>query len=359
MRDRFRFFVAVAFFFLPWTAGQAQFPGGDGGGGPPGGGGRRFGGDPNQFFDRLSGGKDVIRRSELPDPRMQMMFDRWAERLGITNGEITRDQFTTMMQNFRGMRGGRNGANPGGGGPPGGGTAPGGEGDRTAGWAEAMFRQLDQNGDGVLNYDEMPEALRAERDKWDTDKNGLIDLNEFKAYFQARVQQFLIDRGGQGGFGWPGNGADPGQDSATPAPEPEKRPVVYRFGNLPKELPAWFQQLDTDQDGQIGLYEWKAAGRPIAEFLKMDRNSDGFLTVEEVLRYQAQNKTSGGGTAVSQYYNPGNSSSNGQDSDNRTARNANSNSGNGGGRRDARGRDGNRSVRNRRAPSQGPSFPDD
>jgi hypothetical protein len=66
----------------------------------------------------------------------------------------------------------------------------------------------------------------------------------------------------------------------------EKRPAVYKYGNLPKELPAWFAQLDTDKDGQVGLYEWKKGGGDIRKFMEMDRNGDGFLTVEEVLRYQ-------------------------------------------------------------------------
>jgi Ca2+-binding EF-hand superfamily protein len=257
------------------------------------------------MFDRFSGGKDVIRRSELTDPRAQMMYDRLADRLKISNGEITREQFVGAMRDFRGRGGnggGPNGPAPAGGSAPGagGGSAPGGNGngaDRSDEWAEAMFRRLDQNGDGFLNNDEMPEALRAEREKWDTDGNGLIDLTEFKAYFRARVQQFLIDRGGQGGWGGQGPGGDPGQAPPPAAPpEPEvKRPVVHRAGSLPKELPDWFDKLDTDRDGQVGLYEWRAAGRPIAEFLKMDRNGDGFLTVDEVLFYQQQN---GGAAAV-------------------------------------------------------------
>jgi hypothetical protein len=285
---------------LAASLGVAQPPPDGRGGGRGGFGGGRggFGGDPNQMFDRFSGGKDVIRRADLTDPGQQMMFDRLADRLKIANGEITREQFVGMMRD-RGRRGDRGG--PPGGGPPAGGAAPGaggppgggGEADRSAEWAEAMFRRLDQNGDGVLNYDEMPEALRAEREKWDTDGNGLIDLSEFKAYFQARVQQFLIDRGGQGGWGGQGWG-DPGQAPAAP-PEPEvKKPVVYRAGNLPKDIPAWFDQLDTDRDGQIGLYEWRAAGRSIEEFQKMDRNGDGFLTPDEVLFYQQHN---GGGAA--------------------------------------------------------------
>jgi hypothetical protein len=70
-------------------------------------------------------------------------------------------------------------------------------------------------------------------------------------------------------------------------------------GKLPRGLPAWFEQLDTDKDGQIGLYEWKGAGRPIAEFLAMDLNRDGFVTVEEALRYQkARPASAPRGTAI-------------------------------------------------------------
>ena len=52
----------------------------------------------------------------------------------------------------------------------------------------------------------------------------------------------------------------------TPEEEEEKRPVTYHAGNLPKDLMAggrasWFQDLDKDNDAQIGLYEWKDSGR--------------------------------------------------------------------------------------------------
>ena len=66
----------------------------------------------------------------------------------------------------------------------------------------------------------------------------------------------------------------------------EKGATVYRTGKMPKELPAWFEEADKDKDGQVGLYEWKATGKPVREFMAMDQNGDGFLTAEEVLRYQ-------------------------------------------------------------------------
>ena len=149
----------------------------------------------------------------------------------------------------------------------------------------------------------MPEDLRAERDKWDADHNGLIDLNEYKTYFQARMQQRMAERGAAG------FGGDPGllpPAEAAPVEEEDRKPVVYHTGKLPKELPAWFEQLDTDKDAQIGLYEWKASGRSLKEFQEMDRNNDGFLTVEEVLAYEANKKKGGSsGTAIASAGPPG------------------------------------------------------
>jgi hypothetical protein len=80
-------------------------------------------------------------------------------------------------------------------------------------------------------------------------------------------------------------------------PVEEARPVVYRAGKLPKEIPSWFQQFDTDRDGQIGLYEWRQAGQSLDDFRRMDRNDDGFLTIAEVLRSAAP-QVGNGGTAA-------------------------------------------------------------
>src|SRR5262249_29505269 len=66
--------------------------------------------------------------------------------------------------------------------------------------------------------------------------------------------------------------------------EDVKRPTVYRAGHLPPELPAWFAELDTDKDGQVSLAEWRRAGKKIEEFQLYDRNDDGYLTAEEMMR---------------------------------------------------------------------------
>ncbi len=250
--------------------GRTQFGGPNGGGRR--GGRRMFGGpgsgDPNVFFNRLSGGKDLIVRAQLADPFSQRLFDRIAGRMGITNGQITRAQYLEYSRQ-RGM--GRAGT----------GAPASSDAARIDRRAEASFRRQDVNGDGLLNYDEMPPALRSERDKWDANHDGFIDLNEYKAYYRAFMEQRQADRraGQPGRAGWP--------IVIVPPPEEEdKRPLVYRAGKLPRELPAWFAQDDRDGDGQIGLYEWLAAKQPLAQFEAMDRNKDGFLTAEEVLRYE-------------------------------------------------------------------------
>jgi Ca2+-binding EF-hand superfamily protein len=147
--------------------------------------------------------------------------------------------------------------------------------------AEAAFRQMDLNGDGMLSYDEMSDTLKAERDKWDTNKDGLIDLNEFKAYFKERLKQQMA--------GDPNNPQNPVED------EGEKKPTIYSASNLPQNIPVWFRECDTNKDGQVALYEWRAAGKSIEEFQTYDRNGDGFITIDEAMRFAvAMNNGRGG-----------------------------------------------------------------
>jgi Ca2+-binding EF-hand superfamily protein len=69
---------------------------------------------------------------------------------------------------------------------------------------------------------------------------------------------------------------------------PEDRhtiPILPDALPLPKGLPSWFKELDTDEDGQVSLVEWLEGGRDREEFLYYDLNGDGFITPEEVMRF--------------------------------------------------------------------------
>src|SRR5262249_8076442 len=156
-------------------------------------------------------------RADITDQRQTFFFDMMARQLNITNGQITKQQYldfsAQMRQRFQNGNFGRGMGAGGGmqqGGPQpnnagAGGAPPQGRGGR-GGWdpntmAEVLFKRFDKNGDGVLNYDEMPDNLKAEKDKFDTNKDGMIDLNEFKEFIKARGEQMRNEMGG-------GNGAN-------------------------------------------------------------------------------------------------------------------------------------------------------
>jgi EF hand len=150
---------------------------------------------------------------------------------------------------------------------------------------QKLFQRLDRNGDGLLDAEEMPEALRNERSRWDTNRDGFISPEEYAAYYQRRLH-WLSDQVASGQIQL--NLPKAATAGLIPPPAEEARPAEPRDRKPPTGLPDWFVKLDTDHDGQLGLYEWKKSGRPLAEFVRMDRNNDGFLTANEVLRYLAQ-----------------------------------------------------------------------
>ena len=296
-----------------------QGPGGFGGRG-----GSRW--DPAEMFKQYANGKDVITVAEVQSTSRRMTTEQLRERMntflqkkGITNGKMTLAQYQEytdetrreFMEKFAkgGFKFGPGGAAPGstpGATPTTPGAAPPNPADVDA-QAKELFARLDTDKDGSLSLTEMETARRSglssiydARDRWDANKNGSIDLAEFTAYYKDSIAR---------------RGSWNGQPAPEAPPEEDKRPVVYRVGKLPPELKTvapWFEALDKDKDGQVGLYEWKSAGREIKEFLAMDANADGFVTVEELLRhYKVTTKkddkkgTTGTSTAVAAFPVPG------------------------------------------------------
>jgi hypothetical protein len=87
-------------------------------------------------------------------------------------------------------------------------------------------------------------------------------------------------------------GGQIGQMRRAPRPVPPPWPAKiadnpkahHRTDRLPSNVPAWFKEYDTDGDGQIALYEWKARGHSVEDFKKADLNGDGFITLKELMR---------------------------------------------------------------------------
>jgi hypothetical protein len=315
---RVRFVVLVLLMgcltLLGPTTGLTQYAGWRNRGGGPG----VFPFDPGIVFDRIAQGRGTINISEIR--RGQEEIQEWAQKQGIINGQLTRDQYIAYsrspeaaraLERRRAQWGGGSGLpaseqRAGAGSPTGSGmtseagdTLPGrgrrgtrrgafgsGGGDPNA-WIDERFRRLDRNGDGYLNYEEMTDNLKAEKDKWDTNRDGQIDLVEWREYVKAFAQQ---RRQEAGRASWGGAGGNSGLASSASSDqslkkfEPRKRVIVYRSGKLPPNLPAWFKEYDTDKDAQVALYEWKDKNRTVGEFQQYDLNGDGFITVEELIR---------------------------------------------------------------------------
>ena len=149
--------------------------------------------------------------------------------------------------------------------------------------ATRLFAKFDRDKSKTLGPDEMPDALRADARRWDRDADGGINAEEYESYYRDQLSQVSAKvASGEIALKLP-----KGMTMPTPEPPmPEDRPVVaIRAGKLPPGLPKWFADLDEDRDGQVGLYEWRKAKRPTAEFVAMDQNGDGLLPADELLRY--------------------------------------------------------------------------
>lgn len=148
--------------------------------------------------------------------------------------------------------------------------------------AQKTFDKLDADGNGKLSSAEMPENLRTGLGRWDTNADGAISSEEYWAYYQGRLRSLSDDvASGKIELGLKRGGP------VIPLEE-EKRPIMYRAGKLPANLPPWFAKLDRDNDGQVSLFEWRKAGKNLKDFAAVDRNADGLVTAEETLRYLAQ-----------------------------------------------------------------------
>ena len=283
------------------TSALSQGPGGPGSD-PSGGMRMRFGGGPpTDFIFAMLAGKDkdgkineVIDVTKVeappfsPEPteKLREKLSSFMRSKGISGSTLNKEQFATYFNEV---------ARP----------------EMEKSQAKQMFDFSDTNKDGKITRDELdassrrwgrPSPLLERFDEFDKNKDGAIDLEEYSAYMAERRNAWQREREGKreeprkestSTSGSTGGSTDYGGYrtapvvSTAPPPTLADRPLVFRYGKLPtRDLPSWFVDLDTDKDGQIGLYEWRAGGKLTSEFRKYDINGDGFITAEEVLLVQ-------------------------------------------------------------------------
>ncbi|QEL13716.1 EF-hand domain-containing protein [Limnoglobus roseus] len=303
--------------------GQPGGFGGQDGGGGRGGRGGNFGGGQGggatsfadgqfaQLQASYGGSGNTLDYSLIPAAtreRSNAMAQRFGGEPMPTSGTITIDQYrdasTKRMEAMRAQRGGGGGGpmgspmatstDPRGGGFPGGDRGGrGGPGGDQSGLGSLSRYDMDRDGRISLQEAQSTDRLKFVFDQYDANRDGFIDAAEAQAYSADSGSRRNADPYGQGrdGRDQQGGWGNWGGDGRGQIPQEDPKPIVLRFGKLPKDLPSWFKQLDTDEDGQVGLYEWRRDGRKSEEFMAMDLNSDGLLTAEEYLRYKNPNFT--------------------------------------------------------------------
>src|SRR5436190_23332193 len=90
------------------------------------------------------------------------------------------------------------------------------------------------------------QTIYEDREKYDRNNDGKIDVNEFIEYYKVRMAAFTAGKGerdkGNGGeksSGYTGRGLDEEKPKVV---VPEEKRITFRYSSLPKDLPSWFAE---------------------------------------------------------------------------------------------------------------------
>lgn len=176
---------------------------------------------------------------------------------------------------------------------------------------QMLGRMMDRNGNGTVDPDEWREgsSLKAMLIEKGVDVNKPVPVNDIITKMQDPAFQEEMQRRrsssfdpnrrdsgpGSSPFPQPGQTPQPGQPfpGASPSPVPgattNSNQPQRTLGYMPPQrtpvsfkLPDQYKSRDTNNDGQIGLYEWPRTD--LTNFRNLDRDHDGFLTPFELLK---------------------------------------------------------------------------
>ncbi len=147
--------------------------------------------------------------------------------------------------------------------------------DKSAEAARAMMEKYDENKNGILERDEW-RRIGGEPEKADYDRNGVITAEEMRRRLAYRYSdQYERDQ----------------QRKTTSGAKPKEGDrKSWRFTSaherLPEGLPSWFKDRDADLDGQVAMHEYASSWSESKanEFSRYDRNGDGIITPDEVAK---------------------------------------------------------------------------
>ncbi|GAB5442718.1 MAG: hypothetical protein Fues2KO_30670 [Fuerstiella sp.] len=207
------------------------------------------------------------------------------DRRGFGGGEGEGRGFGGDRGGFRG-REGSFGGRPQFGGPPGGGRSGGGFGSR-----------LDRNGDGQIDQGEI-ESLPPQFRQMMESRGMQLRPGSVEDFSNNMRQQFERMRSNAEGGDRGRADSNPSDERSSAAGNREAYTPAAPFRPRDKErmtidLPPKYTELDSDYDGQIGLYEWIVSRRDELDvFDQIDQDKDAILTPEELKDHEEAAATS-------------------------------------------------------------------
>lgn len=164
----------------------------------------------------------------------------------------------------------------------------------------ALIKALDVKGTGKVSRDDLPEGPKRrifdsvmEKGKLDPAKTytlqELDEANGTAGSGGSRPSSGTSGSNGSRPSGGPSKYSDSrksygrgsgGGGSSGSSIRSSRSPSDGRPFRALEELPEKYRALDKDGDGQIAMHEWPRDN--IAEFLRLDKNDDGFLTIDEL-----------------------------------------------------------------------------
>lgn len=227
---------------------------GEGGSGPRGGMMRM----PNPLMEAIDADKDgELSPEEIANAVVALKtLDKNED--GKLDSAETRPNFEGMTGGFGGGFGGPGGGFPGG---------PGGPGGGQGGNPEEMVQRLlamDENKDGQLSKEEIPERLQSMLTRGDKNEDGSLDKEEIMAVSRERSGGPGGGTGGTGGFGG-GPGGPGGFGGGDFVGQMMERADADKDGKLtgdeiPEFMRGRMEQIDTNKDGSLDKAEMEAAG---------------------------------------------------------------------------------------------------
>ena len=148
---------------------------------------------------------------------------------------------------------------------------------------------MDRNRNGRIDQEEIDRIPDFVRDRlkergWNLTAGQSVD--EYRKQFRQRMEQMREERNRREN----GDATDPQANRSTP-------PTAFRprdKARITKDLPKKYSEIDSDLDGQIGLYEWVVSRRSDLElFDDIDRDTDGLLTPNELIAWEEQSDEAG------------------------------------------------------------------